>query len=138
MAMSQESHLHGTLSEGDTQVEAQIDAASSPGMHTANHSVLEGILLQPVEYRVTTTGRPVLFLELEHLSRHEDPDPLLRLEVRMTVMTMGKLAEQCRSLVPGSALRVTGRLNQKRWVRDGKVRWGRIELAAIDVQKLSP
>lgn len=103
----------------------------------ANHTVLEGLLLKPVEYRVTAAGRPVLSLELEHISSHPEPDPALRLEVRLVVMAMGKLAEQCRSLSPNCRLRVTGRLNQKRWIRDGKVRWGSIELAAIDVQRIS-
>ncbi|MBF0427606.1 MAG: single-stranded DNA-binding protein [Magnetococcales bacterium] len=98
-----------------------------------NQAVLEGSVLKPVEYRVTATGRPVLFLELEHLSQHPDPDPSLRMEVCMPVMVMGELADQCRSLLPGMVLRVTGRLNQKRWVKEDKVRWGRHELVAIDV-----
>lgn len=103
----------------------------------ANDVVLEATLLKTGDYRVTAAGRAVLWLELEHLSSYSDLDPGLRLEVRMMVMVMGELAQKHRSLSPGCLLRVTGRLNQKRWIRDGKVRWGRMELVAIDVQVLS-
>ncbi|MBF0128096.1 MAG: hypothetical protein HQM02_12925 [Magnetococcales bacterium] len=98
-----------------------------------NHMELEGILLHPGEYRVTAAGRPVLHLELEHLSRHHTPEPSLQLEARIVVMAVGELAESNRFLSPGTLLRVAGRLNQKRWVRDGKVRWGRMELLAMTI-----
>ncbi|MBF0629003.1 MAG: single-stranded DNA-binding protein [Magnetococcales bacterium] len=102
----------------------------------ANQVLLEGQLLTPVDYRVTPGGRPLLMLELEHLSCHEQPDSSLRLEVRLPVMALGALAEQCRTLTPGCRLQVTGRLNQKRWVRDGTVRWGRLELLALEVRRI--
>lgn len=95
--------------------------------------VLEGVLITPVDYRVTATGRPLLWMELEHLSCHEQPDPELRLEVRMPVLAVGALADRWRSLTPGCRLRVTGRLNQKRWVKDGKIRWGQMELVALEI-----
>ncbi|MBF0271150.1 MAG: single-stranded DNA-binding protein [Magnetococcales bacterium] len=103
----------------------------------ANQVLLEGQLLAPVDYRVTPAGRPVLFLEMEHGSRHEQPDSSLCLEARMPVMALGDLALRCRSLTPGCTLRVTGRLNQKRWVKDGKVRWGRLELVAMEIRMLA-
>ncbi|MBF0213281.1 MAG: single-stranded DNA-binding protein [Magnetococcales bacterium] len=110
-------------------------SANLPGP-AANQALLEGQLLAPLDYRVTSTGRPVLFFELEHLSCHEEPDSALRLEARMPVMALGELADRCRTLMPGCTLRVTGRLNQKRWVRDGKVRWGRLELVAMEIRML--
>ncbi|MBF0589682.1 MAG: hypothetical protein HQL53_11200, partial [Magnetococcales bacterium] len=30
----------------------------------------------------------------------------------------------------GETLRVAGHLNQRRWIRDGQTRWGRLELVA--------
>ncbi|MBF0179649.1 MAG: hypothetical protein HQM03_06440 [Magnetococcales bacterium] len=102
----------------------------------ANYAELEGHLLAPGDFRVTPAGRPVLVLELEHLSRHEEPESLPLLEMRMPVLVIGEQALICRSLAPGTPLRVTGRLNQKRWVRDGKVRWGCVELVAMEIRVL--
>lgn len=98
-----------------------------------NQVRLEGRIVAPVDFRVTPTGRALLWIELEHLSCHEQPDPALRYEVRMPVLALGSLAERWRTLTPGCRLRVTGRLNQKRWVRDNKVRWGRLELVALEI-----
>ncbi len=128
-------HLKKLMSEsGKNQEVVQTD-----GSHPfANRTVLEGTLLKSGDYRLTAAGRPILSLELEHLSQYDDPEPALRLELRMTVVVVGVLAELHRRLPLGSVLRVTGRLNQKRWVRDGKVRWGVIELVACDLQVLTP
>ncbi|MBF0296922.1 MAG: single-stranded DNA-binding protein [Magnetococcales bacterium] len=102
----------------------------------ANHAELEGNLLAPGDFRVTPAGRPVLVLELEHQARCEEPESLPLLELRMPVLVIGEQALAYRSLAPGTPLRVTGRLNQKRWVRDGKVRWGRVELVAMEIRVL--
>ncbi|MBF0417580.1 MAG: single-stranded DNA-binding protein [Magnetococcales bacterium] len=103
----------------------------------ANSVELAGRLIEPVDFRVTPAGRAVATLELEHLSIHDDPEPGLRLEARMVVVAMGALAEQYRACAVGTTLRVQGRLNQKRWIRDDRIRWGRLELLAIQIQQLS-
>ncbi len=54
----------------------------------------------------------------------------------MSIMAIGPLAETCRSLEPGVSLRVAGHLNQRRWIRDGVTRWGRMELVARKIQRL--
>lgn len=95
-----------------------------------NQTVLEGVLAEPVEIRVTPAGRTVATLMVEHHSQAKDIEPIQRLEVSMAVMAVGPLGDRCRDLVQGSRLRVEGRLNQRRWIRDGKVRWGRTELVA--------
>ncbi len=126
--------------EGDrlvTERPPENDLQAESARLVANQALLEGCLLAPVDYRVTATGRPVLWMELEHLSRHDQPDPSLHLEVRMPVMALGELADRCRTLQPGCRLRVTGRLNQKRWVRDDKIRWGRLELVALEIRVLT-
>jgi len=112
------------------QPENTVGVSNPPA---ANEVLLEGRLLGPVEYRVTPGGRAVASFELEHLSCHAQPDSGLRLEMRLPVMALGALAERCRVFSPGCLLRVTGRLNQKRWIRDGQVRWGRVELFALGI-----
>ncbi|MEO5345713.1 MAG: single-stranded DNA-binding protein [Magnetococcus sp. YQC-9] len=102
-----------------------------------NHVEFDGRLMTPVDYRVTPAGRPVAYLEVEHFSTHDAPETALRLEARVVVVTMGALAESCRGLTSGTRLRVIGRLNQKRWVRDGQVRWGRLELLALKIEILA-
>ncbi|MBF0189580.1 MAG: single-stranded DNA-binding protein [Magnetococcales bacterium] len=120
-----------------TEIPSSDGLASHPLSPAANQVLLEGQLLASVDYRVTPTGRPVLFLEIEHDSRHEQPDSSLSFQARMPVMALGELAARCRSLTPGCTLRVSGRLNQKRWVKDGKVRWGRLELVAMEIRMLA-
>ncbi|MEO5339081.1 MAG: hypothetical protein H7837_00990 [Magnetococcus sp. MYC-9] len=86
--------------------------------------------MTPPEFRVTPAGRLVAHLCMEHLSQESAVDPLQRIELRMPVLALGPLAEQCRPLTQGTPLHVEGCLNQKRWIRDGKVRWGPTELLA--------
>ncbi|MBF0136551.1 MAG: single-stranded DNA-binding protein [Magnetococcus sp. DMHC-1] len=99
-----------------------------------NQTILEGVLLEPVGVRLTPSGRPVATLELEHRSTVTDLLPLERCEVRIAVLAVGTLAEWCRNLPPGANLRVAGRLNQRRWIREGKTRWGRTELIAQRIE----
>ena len=101
----------------------------------ANRVVLEGVLLKTAEFRFTPAGRPVATLELEHRSWAVGMEPALKLELHIPVVAVGPLAEWCRRLVVGDRLRVDGRLNQRRWIRDGKVRWGRTELVARDIRR---
>ncbi|MBF0164056.1 MAG: single-stranded DNA-binding protein [Magnetococcales bacterium] len=110
----------------------------SEATRAVNSVELEGRLIEPVDFRVTPAGRSVATLELEHLSIHDDPEPGLRLEARMVVVAMGALAERYRACAVGSMLRVQGRLNQKRWIRDDRIRWGRLELLAREIQRVDP
>lgn len=109
--------------------------ADGAGDRFDNRVVLSGVLLTAPEIRVAPSGLSVVTLELEHVSR-TGGEPLQRLELRMPVVVVGPLAAQCRSLTPGTVLSVQGRLNQKRWIRDEKVRWGRTELVATHLQVL--
>jgi primosomal replication protein N len=95
-----------------------------------NQTTLDGVILQPVEFRYTPAGRAVALLEMEHISEAGPSAVIKRLELRMPVVALGELADQCREIVPGQHIRVAGSLNQKRWIRDGKVRWGKTELFA--------
>ncbi|MBF0583705.1 MAG: single-stranded DNA-binding protein [Magnetococcales bacterium] len=99
----------------------------------ANHVVLEGRLAFSPEFRFTPAGRLVAHLQLEHVSQGGEGDPPPRIELQLPVLALGLLAEQCRPLAQGDALRVEGTLNQKRWIRDGKVRWGQTELLARQI-----
>ncbi|MEO5364262.1 MAG: single-stranded DNA-binding protein [Magnetococcus sp. DMHC-8] len=99
----------------------------------ANHVVLEGTLAAAPEFRVTPAGRLVAHLHLEHLSQGRGTEQAQRLELRLPVLALGPLAERCRLLSQGTLLHVEGSLNQKRWVRDGKVRWGVTELLACRI-----
>ncbi|MEO5378405.1 MAG: single-stranded DNA-binding protein [Magnetococcus sp. DMHC-6] len=103
-----------------------------------NQTILQGMLSVPVDMRYTPTGRPVARFALEHTSVVQDLAPLERLEVRMDVIAVGATAEGCRHLNIGQFLYVKGRLNQKRWLRNGKVRWGKTELVALDIQTTAP
>lgn len=121
---------------GETRPNPDVTVAEAT--RAANSVELEGRLIEPVDFRVTPAGRAVATLELEHLSTHDDPEPGLRLEARMVVVAMGPLAERYRACAVGSRLRVQGRLNQKRWIRDDRVRWGRLELLAREIQRVDP
>lgn len=120
---------------GETQTD--LTAPGAAAAQSANSLELAGRLIAPVDFRVTPAGRAVATLELEHLSIHDDPEPGLRLEAHMVVIAMGALAEQYRACAVGTTLHVQGRLNQKRWIRDERVRWGRLELLATRIQRLS-
>ncbi|MBF0401843.1 MAG: single-stranded DNA-binding protein [Magnetococcales bacterium] len=102
----------------------------------ANHVVLEGRLAKLPEFRFTPAGRLVAHLQLEHVSQGGEGDPPPRIELQLPVLALGPLAERCRPLIPGDALHVEGTLNQKRWIRDGKVRWGQTELLAHQIRPL--
>ncbi len=95
----------------------------------ANQLILAGTLADEPEFRFTPSGRLLACLTVEHLSQQEG-GTAQRIEVRMGVLALGALAEWCRSLHPGQLLQVEGRLNQKRWIRDDKIRWGQVELWA--------
>lgn len=75
-------------------------------------------------------------LHLEHLSEGFDSTSTQRIELRILVIALGELADQCRHLNQGTPLHVEGSLNQKRWIRDGKVRWGKTELMAHTIKSM--
>ena len=107
---------------------------SSRGLQ--NQTTLEGVIIQPTDVRYTPTGREGALLMIEHISETNPSAPIQRLELHMPVVALGELANQCRNIVPGQSIRVEGYLNQKRWIRDGKVRWGKTELFARTIQLL--
>lgn len=101
-----------------------------PGEGLKNQVTLEGTLLEPVVYRTTPTGQTLATLVLEQVQDTLGKLPVPRLALKLTVVALGRLADQCRPLQTGQSLHVEGSLNQKRWIRDGKVRWGKMELLA--------
>ncbi|MBF0159871.1 MAG: single-stranded DNA-binding protein [Magnetococcales bacterium] len=103
----------------------------------ANELILGGLLLEPAEMRTTPSGKVLARMELAHHCRNSDLPPIEEWAVRMTVLAVGPLAEQCRLLFPGARIEITGRLNQKRWLRDGQTRWGKLELVARKIRTLT-
>ncbi|MBF0445430.1 MAG: single-stranded DNA-binding protein [Magnetococcales bacterium] len=101
-----------------------------------NQTILHGMVIQPAEFRFTPTGREVATLIVEHVSETEQSAPIQHLELRMPIIALGDLAQICRDITVGQNIRVEGSLNQKRWIRDGKVRWGKTELFATKIQLL--
>ncbi|MBF0447712.1 MAG: single-stranded DNA-binding protein [Magnetococcales bacterium] len=102
-----------------------------------NQIILDGVVIQPVEFRFTPSGRAVAQLMIEHISENRQGEHSInRLELHQHVVALGELADQCRDFEPGQGIRVEGSLNQKRWIRDGKVRWGKTELYARTIQPL--
>jgi primosomal replication protein N len=105
-------------------------------LELANQTILHGVVIQPAEFRFTPTGRQVALLIVEHLSESDQSAPIQHLELRMPIVALGDLAQICRDIAVGQNIRVEGSLNQKRWIRDGKVRWGKTELIASSIQLL--
>ncbi|MBF0460081.1 MAG: single-stranded DNA-binding protein [Magnetococcales bacterium] len=111
--------------------------ATVGGPVLTNQVVLEGRLAAAPEFRCTPAGRLMARLYVEHLSQETAPDTggqPQRMELQMPVLALGVLAERCRPLAQGTSLHVEGNLNQKRWIRDGKIRWGQIELQAHQIR----
>jgi single-stranded DNA-binding protein len=112
----------------------RVSSETGPDLASmVNHVVLMGVLVDPVVLRVMPSGMMVGRLVIQHESMYLDLPPLEEWRVRADVVVMGELAGQCRTLVPGTLLCVGGRLNQKRWLRDGEVRWGKMEIMACRV-----
>ncbi|MEO5366772.1 MAG: single-stranded DNA-binding protein [Magnetococcus sp. WYHC-3] len=112
-----------------------MNGAEVPSSLRRWHNVLEleGMVQSVPDLRSTPAGTPVLRFELRHEPEVAEDDASLRIAALIEVVLIGPLAERHRSLRPGSALRVCGVLNQQRWLRQGQVRWGRMELVARDV-----
>ena len=101
---------------------------------SANRTLLEGELAEPVVVRALPSGLPVARLELEHQGPASGLGPLEELRVLITVTASGSLAERCRKLPVGTRLRVEGSLNRVRRLKGEEVRWGRMELAARRIE----
>lgn len=99
-----------------------------------NQVVLDGILVEPPVLRATPNGRSVVSLEVEHDTL--DPRSGQRTAVHITVIALDQLAEYGRTLPVGASVRVVGSLDQRRWIREGKTRWGRMELLARQLLQL--
>jgi len=115
----------GSFSRSQTALTVQ----STPS-RLANQVQLDGTLAGSCEIRRTPTGLSVATLELEHESHFFDTGPIKRLELKVPVVMFDTLAERCAELPAGTRIRVIGRLNQKRWIRDNRIRWGQVELIA--------
>ena len=101
-----------------------------------NRVILEGVLITTPEFRYTPAGRLVTLMEIEHISVEPGNDQPQRLELHMPIIALGTLAEQCRTLKQGDSISVEGQLNQKRWIRETQVRWGKTELLARRIRAL--
>lgn len=101
-----------------------------------NQVFLEGTLARSCQVSHTPSGLSVTTLELEHSSNFPDTGPIKRLELQIPVVMFDTLAEQCAELPAGTRIRVIGRLNQKRWIRDNRIRWGQVEIIATTVEIL--
>lgn len=120
-----------------TWINLDPDGDGQPNLDAlVNQVVLDGVLVEPPILRATPNGRSVLALELEH----ETLDSLSgqRTACHIAVVALDQLAEFGRSLKMGEYLRVTGRLDQRRWIREGKTRWGRMELVARQLAVRQP
>ncbi|MBF0383529.1 MAG: single-stranded DNA-binding protein [Magnetococcales bacterium] len=113
-----------------------MSGLGGPESGLANQIILQGVVIQPAEFRFTPSGSEVALLVVEHISQKDQSAPIQHLELRMPIVALGDLAQKCHEITVGQNIRVEGSLNQKRWIRDGKVRWGKIELFANTIQLL--
>ncbi|MGN7613019.1 single-stranded DNA-binding protein [Magnetococcales bacterium HHB-1] len=102
-----------------------------------NHLELEGIIASAIEVRTTPSGRLLIKFELEHESFVSDLPPLKEVRVKMPVTMVQEHDRLSHTLKKGMPLIVRGRLNQNRWIRHDTVRWGKMELFALDVHIVS-
>ncbi|MBF0415752.1 MAG: single-stranded DNA-binding protein [Magnetococcales bacterium] len=122
---------------GQDLLQSRTEAVESiPEGCLTNHVELEGTLAKPCDLRYTPTGIAVATLELDHVSNHPDTAPLKRMELKIVVIAFDSLADQCAVLVAGTRLKFRGRLNQKRWIRDERIRWGQVELIATAMETM--
>ncbi|MBF0146620.1 MAG: single-stranded DNA-binding protein [Magnetococcales bacterium] len=106
----------------------------NPSGHFLNELHLEGTLAKSCELRHTPTGLAVATVELEHTSGYSDIAPLQRLELNIPVVLFDTLADLYGDLAAGTRISVIGRLNQKRWIRDDRIRWGQVEVIATSLK----
>ncbi|MBF0435443.1 MAG: single-stranded DNA-binding protein [Magnetococcales bacterium] len=124
---------------GQDLLQSRTEAVESiPEGCLTNHVELEGTLAKPCDLRYTPTGIAVATLELDHVSSYSDTAPLKRMELKIVVIAFDSLADQCAVLVAGTRLKFRGRLNQKRWIRDERIRWGQVELIATAMETMGP
>ena len=101
---------------------------------SANRVELEGVLTEPVKFRTAPSGTRVASLELEHRSPGDPNSPVPLYHLAITVVAVGELGERFAQLETGSSLKVSGQLNQRRWIRDGQTRFGKMELMARQIE----
>ncbi|MBF0110687.1 MAG: single-stranded DNA-binding protein [Magnetococcales bacterium] len=102
-----------------------------------NEVRLEGTLTCPCAVRTTPTGLSVAVAELDHAAEFPDTTPVKRLELKISVVLFDTLADRCAGLAAGTPVRIVGRLNQKRWIRDNRIRWGQVEIIATAMETIS-
>lgn len=102
-----------------------------------NQVSLDGVLAVDPKWRHTPSGRAVATLTVEHHATEKIPEPLERLDLLLTVVVIAPLSEQCKGWLAGDHVKVEGVLNQKRWLRGGNTRWGKMELVATQIEKIA-
>ncbi|HEY0268649.1 MAG TPA: primosomal replication protein N [Methyloradius sp.] len=78
-----------------------------------NQLVITGEIVQIAEFRYTPAGIPVLSFEIRHVSEQIEADMQRRVECEMSVIAMGKLAEQIRNIKLGEMVQLTGFMTKR-------------------------
>jgi len=78
-----------------------------------NQLVITGEIMQIAEFRYTPAGIPVLGFEIRHVSEQIEADMQRRVECEMSVVAMGKLAEQIRNIQLGDLVQLTGFMTKR-------------------------
>ncbi len=83
------------------------------GALTTNQLVITGEIVQIVEFRYTPAGIPVLGFAIQHLSEQTEADMQRKVECELSVIAMGKLAEQIRNIRLGEQVQLTGFMTKR-------------------------
>jgi primosomal replication protein N len=78
-----------------------------------NRLVIQGELLKVDELRFTPVGIPILDLLIGHMSEQVEAGMKRRVECEISAVVMGELANACRSLKEGTAIRAVGFLARR-------------------------
>ncbi|MBF0609766.1 MAG: single-stranded DNA-binding protein [Magnetococcales bacterium] len=101
----------------------------------SNEVILQGVVVETPILRTTPNGRSVVALEVEHHAPTESSGQ--QVACRLTLITLDDLAHKGKSLQPGSVVKARGRLNQRRWIRQGITRWGKMELLVDELTAIT-
>jgi len=78
-----------------------------------NQLVITGEIVQIAEFRYTPAGIPVLGFAIKHISEQVEADMQRKVECEMSVIAMGKLAEQIRNISLGEQVQLTGFMTKR-------------------------
>jgi len=102
-----------------------------------NKVILIGNLTKDPELRYTPQGTPVATFRLAVNSKYKQSDDAKQDTTFIDIVVFGKQAEPCAQyLNKGSSALVEGRLQERRWEKDGQQR-SKFEIVAQSVQFLS-